>query len=519
MLLFKILVFLTSPAWGTQVSSPQEDGDFIMTRETVQEVTSSIKEDLQTVQASIVQAYVNPFTYLTPSLTYQTLAPDYMAKLLETCYTQQGYLLHNPSLLDTLWASLPQEFFVANFDTEQLFSKTNEQVLHSIQQASQGHTCSVVSKTESSYQIALGDCSQSLSGICISPITEFENTQYSTNLVRHFKLDLPPILNLTIQSLTYFSSQLIVARPWINTIGIKLRELGTLSSQLKSDTANNVPSMSLFFKIERINQCVRQILHLNLISQAQVLTKTQEQSIQQDINSFKLKLQALDASTQRQQEHLLDQHRTNQEAAQELLKQQSQQAHSLLQQLEKATKQLNSTQTTLLDSTTTASILKDDSTAEDESSGSGTALENQFVDLGLNTFTGFLYDEIRAIQVSMDACKANGTTCCLLNQTKPTVSLWPTQMVLTYKEVMEYSIYNFYAAVSWSIIMFTILVISCCYTNKQSQQIHQLQLEIKVLKKCQCPIAAAAGPSSGLREPLLNKRKIINALHYAASDQ
>ena len=132
------------------------------------------------------------------------------------------------------------------------------------------------------------------------------------------------------------------------------------------------------------------------------------------------------------------------------------------------------------------------------------------------TFTETLYDDIKALQASMDLCKSNQTTCCLLNQTNPTVPLWPTEQVLTFKEIMEYSIYNFYAAVLWSILMFTILLISCCYTKKQSQQILQLQRKIKALQKCQCP-NAAAGPSSSSRQPLLNKRKIISAINYAAS--
>ena len=511
---FMIWVLMFSYAWGQQSPPQGESSNLIITRQAVQEISSIIDEDLKTAQSSIVTAYVNPLTYLTPYLTYETLTPDSLAQQLRECYTQQGFLLNNPSLLGNLLPSLPQKFFVANFDTEELFSKTNEQVLQTIKQASQGHTCAVVSKTETSYQIALGDCSQQLSAICISPITEFANTQYSTELAIQFKQDLSPILDLTIESLTYFSTQLVIAQPWINTIGVKLKELGELTSKLKTDIEDNVLSMSLFYKIILINQYVQQILHINSLSQAQVLTSTQEQIIQQDINDFKQRLQRLDISTQRQQKHLLEQQSHNQEAAQELLKQQSEQAQSLLQQLEKATKQLNYTQSTVSEDTTSAP--NDDYEDHEEDSESGQSINSQFVDVGITTFTETLYDDIKALQASMDLCKSNQTTCCLLNQTNPTVPLWPTEQVLTFKEIMEYSIYNFYAAVLWSMLMFTILLISCCYTKKQSQQILQLQRKIKALQKCQCP-NAAAGPSSSSRQPLLNKRKIISAINYAAS--
>ena len=514
MLTYLILVVVFSQAWGQQSPTLQENGNLAITRKAVQEVSSIIDADLKIAQSGIVNAYITPLTYLTPYLSYQTLVPDSLDQQLEKCYIQQGFLLKNPSMLDTLLPALPQEFFVANFDTEELFSKTNEQVLQTIRQASQGHTCAVASKSETGYQITLGDCSQQLSAICTFPITEFANTQYSTKLVGQFKHDLSPILDLTIESLTYLSTQLVIAQPWINTIGVKLKKLGELTAQFKADIEDNVPSMSLFFKTILINQHVQHILHINLLSQAQVLTSTQEQIIQQDINDFKQRLQTLDASTRNQQKYILDQHRDDQEAAQELLKQQSEQAHSLLQQLEKATKQLNSTHSAVSEGTTTAP--NEDYEAYEESSESGLSSDNQWVDVGSNTFTGFLYEEIKTLQASMDLCKSNQTTCCLLNQTNPTVSLWPTGLTLTFDEVMEYSIYNFYAAISWSLIMFIVLLISCCYTHKQSRQILQLQLDIKALKECQCP-NAAAGPSSNVREPLLNKRKIISAINYAAS--
>ena len=511
MLPYMILTLLFSPAWA-QSPSPPGNREIVITRQTVQEVSSNILDDLKTAQSDIVNAYVPNVSYLTPFLTYQTLSPDSLAHLVETCYTQQGFLLNNPSLIDALLPTLPQDFFVANFDTEGLFAKTNEQVLQTIQQASQGHTCTVMSRTEVSYQITLGDCARQLPALCISPVTELPSTQRSTELAAQLKQDLLPILGLTIESLTYFSKQLVIAQPWINTIGVKLTDLGQQTAELKADILGKVPSMSLFFKVMLINQYVQQLLHVNLISQAQVLTTTQEQSIQQDIDGFRQRLQALDANTTRQQEHFLDQHRDTQAEAQALLEQQRAQAHSILQQLEKATKQLNFTQNSVSEDTSPQPP-DNDYEEYDDSPESGSSPDDQFVD---HWPFQVLYDEIKTMQISIDLCKSNQTTCCLYNQTNPTVSLWPTDLVLTFRDVMEYSIYNFYAAVSWSLVMFSILLISCCFTKKQSQQILQLQQEVKALRKCQCPHAAAEASSSS-REPLLNKRKIISALNYAAS--
>ena len=113
MLPYMILTLLFSPAWA-QSPSPPGNREIVITRQTVQEVSSNILDDLKTAQSDIVNAYVPNVSYLTPFLTYQTLSPDSLAHLVETCYTQQGFLLNNPSLIDALLPTLPQCTFTLN---------------------------------------------------------------------------------------------------------------------------------------------------------------------------------------------------------------------------------------------------------------------------------------------------------------------------------------------------------------------------------------------------------------------
>jgi hypothetical protein len=428
---------------------------------------------------------------------------------VEQCYVQQGFILSNPTLLDAIKPSLPQEFYIANFDTKDLFSKTTAQVRQTIDHSAQGHSCSVVSNTEASYQVNMGDCSQQLTSICINPVTDFATSQYSTNLVKQFKQDIPPILDLIIESIQYIGTELIIAKPWVNSIGTKLSALGRMTAQFEKNITDHAPSMAILLKIMLINQSVQQILHMNWISQSKVFTRTQEQIIQQDINDFRARLQTITENTHSQQ--------TQQES---LLEQQREQSQSILQQLEEATRQLSSTQSKDTESNQEVSQDYEDSGSGSGYEDSGDHSSSDYNESGWSVYNPdpveLMYDDLKALKANMDLCVAEGTTCCLLNQTNPSVALWPTTYELTYTDVVVYSIYNFYAAVTWGIIMFSILLISTYYMRRQSHYICQLQLEVKTLRKCQCP-NAAAGPSSSSRAPLLNKRKIISALNYAAS--
>ena len=454
------------------------------TRTLVEQVSAVITTSLETAKTGTSQMYVASQQYITPYFTYQILPPNNLKQQLEDCYLNPGFLLYNPALIDQALHSFPREFYIANFDTEVLLSKTPEQFLTSITQATQGNECSIVDNTGTTYQIRKGECSQDLKSVCIIPVTDFSATQYSTTLVPQLKQDMQPIIDVTIDTLGYLNQHLAIAKPFINEIGAKLKTIGDLSAEFAQEIQNETPSVAHFFKIVLISHRVQQALNLNTISQLQVLTATQEQAIQQTIQD-------------------LQSRRTDSEQTR-LLERQQKQAQSLLQQLERATKQLNSNQAE-------ARPQEDD---PDESE-SGLSQEETYEDLKASI--DLLSADIEALKLGLVSCEeADNSTGCPLDETDNTILVWPTNTTLTFGEIMEYSIYNFYAAVTWSLIMFITLLTSCCYTRKQSQQIRQLQRKMKLLQSCHCPNAPAA-PSSSSDAPLLNKRKLVQALNSAIS--
>ena len=454
------------------------------TRTLVDQVSEVIITNLEQAKTGTSQMYVASQQYITPYFTYQILPANNFKQQLEDCYLNPGFLLYNPALIDQALHSFPREFYIANFNTELLLSKTPEQFLTSIDQATQDNECSIVVNSGTTYQIRKGECSQNLKSVCIIPVTDFSATQYSNTLVPQLKQDMQPIIDVTIETLGYLKKHLTIAKPLINEIGAQLRTIGVLSTEFAQEIQDETPSVAHFFKIVLISHRVQQALNLNTISQLQVLTTTQEQAIQQTIQDL--------------QSRRLDSEQTR------LLEQQQRQAQSLLQQLEKATKQLYSSQT--------EARSQDEDSDESES---GLSQEETYEDLKASI--NLLSTDIEALKLSLDSCEeGENSTSCLFNETNNTVLVWPTNTTLTFGEIMEYSIYNFYAAVTWSLIMFITLLTSCCYTKKQSQQIRQLQRKVKLIETCHCPNAPAA-PSSSSGAPLLNKRKLVQALNSAIS--
>ena len=474
-----IFRFLLVVYVGFTTQDPQNDDLSIAeTRTLVTNVSTFITDKLKTAKTGVSQIYDTPQQYLTPYFTYQILSPNNFNQQLEDCYLSLGFLLYNPSLINEALQSFPREFYIANFNTEMLLSKTPEQFVTSVTQATQNNECAIVLSTGTSYQIKKGECSRELESVCITPVTDFSKTQYSTILVPQLKQDMPPVIDITIETLSYLHEHLAISKPYIDEIGLKLETIGELSTEFAQEIQNETPTVAHFFKIIIISHRVQQALNLNIISQLQVLTTTQEQAIQQTIQDLESRL-------------------TNSEQTR-LLEQQQKQSQLLLQQLERATKQLDSNQ-------------PDEQDDDYEESESGFWQEESYEDL--KTSIGLLSRDIENLKLSLNSCEEGGSDISCSNHT---VSLWPTNTTLTFGEVVEYSIYNFYAAVTWSLIMFITLVASCCYTKKQSQQIRQLQRKINSIQSCHCTNVPTA-PSSSSHAPLLNKRKIVRALNSAIS--
>ena len=219
------------------------------TRTLVTNISTVITDQLETAKTGVSQLYETPQQYLTPYFTYQILSPNDFNQQLEDCYLSPGFLLYNPALINEALQSFPREFYIANFNTEMLLSKTPEQFVTALTQATQNNECAIVLNTGTTYQIKEGECSRELESVCITPVTDFSKTQYSTILVPQLKQDMQPAIDITIETLSYLHEYLAISKPFIDDIGRKLKTIGELSTEFVQEIQNETATVAHFFKI------------------------------------------------------------------------------------------------------------------------------------------------------------------------------------------------------------------------------------------------------------------------------
>ena len=500
-----VLCLILDMSWQVPLQVPQGQlsGKQLSNEETLSVMRSAITQIQNQLTTSTTKAasYSNrELSYLTAHLVYQVQPPQSFTDQVEDCYTAQGYLVHNPTMLVPIKENLPQRLMLATFDTSLLLAKTTAQVIEEIRKART--FCSFWEQADDSYDITDNpNCEAQLTkSICAIPTAVSQEMTRGHNYVQQL---FPRMVGSIQDSLQEISQNLMVSPKYINDIGYTIRIAADLASKILGLVQTyplNHTVISETWMLTEYTQQVSDLLMKSHMEQMRQQHRHQQRSnelsrMKSNINTLTTGLQTLTNSQTAQgnahQATLLRIEQQLEELRQEQLKQQQLINNAKLQQLEKKLEKIKNEE---------GSSLTEDEADSDNSSQSPS----------LPT----LIEDLRTQVQSLEANNCTGT-----------VVLWPTSIQIAVSEFLTYSIYNFYAAVGWGWLMVMIFLYTCYQAAKRDHRIQTLELELIQLRQQlmqQIQKRRSASNTNNPSAPLLranvpSKRKILSAINKAAS--
>ena len=427
------------------------EGERMSTEQTLAVLRSTIvqiKTQLIESNTSVTAQNSQSPNYLTSNLKYRIQSPQSFVDHVEECYTSQGYIINNPTVLTSIKSSLPSQLLLATFDTRLLLAKNPTQVVSELQQARA--KCSLWETAESEVTSDNPNCSETdKKSICVFPVqVPREAFMLHTTIQEAF----PKLVESLSDSLQDISKDLIVRDEYINDIAHTMNRAAATGGIIRNLAQQFPLNYSVINETWMMSEYLHQIS--SLIAKS-VMNQVQNQPNDQ-INSQIRKLQRNVKSLASGLESMTSQRQIQVSEQGKLLKLERQ-----LQQLEHKQQvqqqEFNDAQVSRLE-TDLKTMKEEGSTVADES------LEQWEDDLiRLDTSIQELQDQVD----NWECFNATGT-----------VVLWPTNIQLKVSSFLTYSIYNFYAAVVWGWFMVLIFLYTCYLAAKRDHRLATLELSL-----------------------------------------
>lgn len=481
---------LRAPAAELEGESMSTDQTLAVLRSTITQIKNQLEESNTSVTAHV---HRSP-SYLTSHLKYQIQSPKSFTEHVEECYTSQGYLINNPTVLTSIKSSLPSQLLLATFDTRLLLAKNPTQVVSELQQARD--KCSLWEKAESEVTSDNPNCGErDKKSICVSPV---QIPQEAFMLHTTIQEAFPKLVESLSDSLQDINNDLIVRAEYINDIGYTMDRAAATGGNIRKLTQQFPLNYSLITETWMMNEYVHQISRLIAKSVVNQLQNQPNNQINNQIRKIQRNVKALASGL----ESMTSQRQIQVSEQGNLLKLE-QQLQRLERQQQVQQQEFNDAQVSRLE-TDLKAMKEEGSALADE------AFERWEEDLmRLNTSIQELQDQV------------HNWEC--LNATE-TVVLWPTNIQLKVSNFLTYSIYNFYAAVVWGWIMVLIFLYTCYLAAKRDHRLTTLedearQLRQQLTRQLQKRRAKATTDTSAplLRTNAPSKKMIVTALNKTAS--
>ena len=453
---------------------------------------TQIKQQLVESNTSVTDHEHQIPSYLTSNLKYQIQSPQSFTEHVEECYSSQGYIINNPTVLTSIRDSLPSQLLLATFDTRLLLAKNPMQVVAELQQARD--KCSLWENTESEVTSDSPNCGErDKKSICVWSV---QIPREAIGLHATIQEAFPKLVESLSDSLQDIHDDLIVQAEYINDIGYTMDRAATTGGIIRNLTQQFPLNYSLITETWMMSEYLHQITHLIAKSVMKQLQPSKQ--INNRIRQIQRNVQSLTSGL----ESITNQRQIQVSEQGNLLKLE-QQLQRLEHQQQVHQQEYNNDQVSRLE--------MDLKTIKD----GGSAYTDETVEqideglMSLNTTVQEMKEQLESWEW------ANATD---------TVVLWPTNIQLKVSSFLTYSIYNFYAAVVWGWLMVLIFLYTCYLAAKRDHRLSMLEEEATQLRQqlTRQPQRRRTKATTDPSAPLLrtnapSKKMIVTALNKTAS--